>query len=202
MIFCLLLLSALFPWYFSVQLLERKKNLVGPGLLLWQFMRNWCWTGDLCLEVRLWSNQLGGLGGFHMTLCTLPKAFFSPGVIGMPVSLRREPWLLCWRYNILKVLFWDFPGGAVLESLPATAGDTGSSPGPGRSHVPWSNYARVPRLLSLHTTTTEVADLDPMLRNKRSHRNEKPAHCNEEQPLLAATRESPRTATKTKCSQK
>ena len=32
-----------------------------------------------------------------------------------------------------------FPGGAVLKNPPANAGDTGSSPGPGRSHVPRSN---------------------------------------------------------------
>ena len=32
-----------------------------------------------------------------------------------------------------------FPGGAVVENLPANAGDTGSSPGPGRSHMPRSN---------------------------------------------------------------
>ena len=32
-----------------------------------------------------------------------------------------------------------FPGGAVVGSLPANAGDTGSSPGPGRSHMPRSN---------------------------------------------------------------
>ena len=42
-----------------------------------------------------------------------------------------------------------FPGGAVVENLPANAGDTGSSPGLGRSHMPWSNLARVPQLLSL-----------------------------------------------------
>ena len=28
-----------------------------------------------------------------------------------------------------------FPGGAVVENLPANAGDTGSSPGLGRSHM-------------------------------------------------------------------
>ena len=33
----------------------------------------------------------------------------------------------------------DFPGGAVVKNLPASAGDTGSSPGPGRSHMPRSN---------------------------------------------------------------
>ena len=31
------------------------------------------------------------------------------------------------------------PGGAVVENLPANAGDTGSSPGLGRSHMPRSN---------------------------------------------------------------
>ena len=44
---------------------------------------------------------------------------------------------------------WGFPGGAVVESLPANAGDTGSSPGLGRSHVPWSDWACGPQLLSL-----------------------------------------------------
>ena len=33
----------------------------------------------------------------------------------------------------------DFSGGAVVKNLPANAGDTGSSPGPGRSHMPRSN---------------------------------------------------------------
>ena len=33
----------------------------------------------------------------------------------------------------------DFPGGAVVKNPPASAGDTGSSPGLGRSHMPRSN---------------------------------------------------------------
>ena len=32
-----------------------------------------------------------------------------------------------------------FPGGTVVENTPANAGDTGSSPGPGRSHMLRSN---------------------------------------------------------------
>ena len=43
-----------------------------------------------------------------------------------------------------------FPGGAVVENLPANAGDMGSSPGLGRSHMPWNNQAREPQLLILH----------------------------------------------------
>ena len=42
-----------------------------------------------------------------------------------------------------------FPGGAVVESLPANAGDTGLSPDLGRSHMPRRNWDREPQLLSL-----------------------------------------------------
>ena len=37
-----------------------------------------------------------------------------------------------------------FPGGAVVKSPPANAGDTGSSSGPGGSHMLQSNWARMP----------------------------------------------------------
>ena len=33
----------------------------------------------------------------------------------------------------------DFPGDAEVKNLPANAGDTGSIPGPGRSHMLQSN---------------------------------------------------------------
>ena len=42
----------------------------------------------------------------------------------------------------------DFPGGAVAKNPPAKAGDTGSSPSLGRSHMSWSNEARAPQLVS------------------------------------------------------
>ena len=47
------------------------------------------------------------------------------------------------------MLLSGFPGGAVVESLPANAGDTGSSPGLGGSHMPRSDWAHGPQLLSL-----------------------------------------------------
>ena len=37
----------------------------------------------------------------------------------------------------------------MVENLPADAGDTGSIPGLGGSHMPRSNWAREPQLLSL-----------------------------------------------------
>ena len=38
-----------------------------------------------------------------------------------------------------EVALKGFLGGTVVKNPPANAGDTGSSPGPGRSHMPWSN---------------------------------------------------------------
>ena len=63
------------------------------------------------------------------------------------------------------------------------AGDTGSIPGLGRIHMLRGNEA--------HVTNHRAHTLEPVLWNKRSHRNEKPA-----------TRESPRAAMKTQNSDK
>ena len=52
-------------------------------------------------------------------------------------------------YNEEKTASSGFPGGAVVENPPASAGETGLSPGLGRSHIPRSNWAREPQLLSL-----------------------------------------------------
>ena len=54
-----------------------------------------------------------------------------------------------------------FPGGTVVKNPPANAGDTGSIPGPGRSHMPpqllnLRSRAHEPQLLSPHATTTEA----------------------------------------------
>ena len=40
---------------------------------------------------------------------------------------------------ILKTYTGGFPGGVVVKNPPANAGDMGSSPSPGRSHMPGSN---------------------------------------------------------------
>ena len=43
------------------------------------------------------------------------------------------------KYKELKKHTEGFPGGAVVENLPANAGDTGLSPGLWRSHMPRSS---------------------------------------------------------------
>ena len=72
----------------------------------------------------------------------------------------------------------------MVENLPANAGDTGSSPGLGGSHMPRSKWAREPQLLSLRG----VWSLCSATRGRDSKR---PARCDEEWPPLATTRESP-----------
>ena len=78
-----------------------------------------------------------------------------------------------------------FLGGTVVKNPPADAGYTGLSPGSGRSHMPRSNEAHAPQLLSLRSRARKPqllkpTRLEPMLCNKRIHRSEKPAHHNKD----------------------
>ena len=45
------------------------------------------------------------------------------------------------KINIIALLknYLGFPGGTVIKNSPANAGDRGSIPGPGRSHMPRNN---------------------------------------------------------------
>ena len=62
-----------------------------------------------------------------------------------------------------------FPGGAVVENLPANAGDAGSGPGLVRSHMPRSGWAREPQLLSLRVwSLCSAAGEAAMVRGLRS----------------------------------
>ena len=83
----------------------------------------------------------------------------------------------------------------MVENLPANAGDTGSSPGLGR-------FPHAAEQLGPCATITEPARLEPVLCNKRGRDSERPAHRDEEWPLLATTRESPCTEMKTQHSYK
>jgi len=76
---------------------------------------------------------------------------------------------------------WGFPGGSVVNNLLANAGDTGSMPYPGRSHMPRSKQAHAPQLLSLCSRAREP----PLLKSMHQELmlpNEKPAHCHQRAP--------------------
>ena len=55
-------------------------------------------------------------------------------LIDIRVISSLEDFLICYKNSSLGL-----PGGTVVGNLPANAGDTGSSPGLGRSHMPRSN---------------------------------------------------------------
>ena len=91
---------------------------------------------------------------------------------------------------LLVICVEDFP--QAVKNLPANAGDTGLDPRSGK--IPHGSEQ-----LSLCTTTTEARVPEPVLCNKRSHRNEKTSHCNYSSPhsvqLEKAQQGRPSTAT-------
>ena len=52
---------------------------------------------------------------------------------------KNKTKLMDLHYLISKFYYRDFPGGTVVKNLPANAGDMGSIPGLGRSHMLQSN---------------------------------------------------------------
>ena len=82
----------------------------------------------------------------------------------------------------LKSALQGFPGGSVVENLPAIAGDMGLIPTLGRSHMPHSSTACAPQLLSLCPRACAPQQEKPQQR-------ESPEVRLEGNPLLPATRE-------------
>ena len=113
-----------------------------------------CWAGVTSGVVpRI--KQCLGTGAAGADWCLGSK--WHPGQTWRPHSKRsacRGPPILWARGEVgahshpqnlhLKDQHGGFPGGSVVKNPPANAGDMGSSPGPGGSHMPWSNYAREP----------------------------------------------------------
>ena len=79
----------------------------------------------------------------------------------------------------------DFPGGTVVKNPPANSGTRVRALVQEDPTCHGATKARGPQLLSLRSRAREPqllkpARLEPVLRNKRSHCNEKPTHRNEE----------------------
>ena len=84
---------------------------------------NKCWPG--CRELELWYASGGNIKWYSQS------------------EQQRDS-----SNNVTEKLeLPNFPGGPVVKNRPASAGDMGSIPGPGRSHMPQNNQARVPHLL-------------------------------------------------------
>ena len=87
---------------------------------------------------------------FYLSHSAFNCISFSQGPAGMIFHhLVCHLYLVISLGTLLLKHILGFPGGAVVEGLPAGAGDAGSGPGLGGSRVPRSGWAREPRLLSL-----------------------------------------------------
>ena len=87
----------------------------------------------------------------YPTVHRIPQSVPLPEIIGFNMTAEQRV-----RNLDLEARRWfswkqrgDFPGGSVVKNLPANAGDTGSIPGPGDYHMPWSIQTWVPQVLSL-----------------------------------------------------
>ena len=82
------------------------------------------------------------LGFFLDNIQLFQMLFLLPSRIKQHVRWERDS-LGVWDWHVHTALFktdnQDFPGDSVVKNPPAYAGDTGSIPGRGRSHMPWSN---------------------------------------------------------------
>ena len=81
--------------------------------------------------------------------------------LSLNLGSRRDSCISCierhWgNFPQVKHTEEDFPGGTVDKNLPASAGDTGSFPGPGRYHMLQSNKAHGPHLPSPWAAATEA----------------------------------------------
>ena len=124
---------------------------------------------------------------------TPPVSVYQQAIVG--VNASSEQTMAVVKTQVIKGQERDFSGGAVIENLPANAGDTGSSPGLGGSHMPRSSWACEPQLLSLRvwslcSATREAA----IVRGPRT--------AMKSGPRSPPTRESPCTETRTQRSQK
>ncbi len=94
-------------------------------------------------------------------LTALKHSLVILALMNCPQSSLPLPMTFFNKTELQKFPEWGFPGGAVVESPPANAGDTGSCPSPGGSHMPRSGWAREPwplslRVRSLCSATGEV----------------------------------------------
>ena len=101
-------------------------------------------AASLVVEHRLQMRRLSSCGSWAQSLrgmWDLPRPGLepvSPALAGR-FSTTAPPGKPVISPLMQEFFTLGFPGGAMVKNLPVNAGDMGSSPGPGRSHMLWSN---------------------------------------------------------------
>ena len=123
----------------------------GPTLIFNRSSRNILEKRDMKSSIQWFKNILrteghewpkcdGHWDSYQSSTCEMSTARNHQEIL----QVSREETQITQRVSIHGFRFLrkgtrDFSGGAVVKNLPANAGDMGSSPGPGRSHMPRSN---------------------------------------------------------------
>ena len=127
-------------------------------------------SGPLCPP---FARRPGG-GPLHFVLEARPGKGHCAHLSSFPFLSLLPPFLTFLSFFLLRFKIYKL-------GLPcSSSGEKSTCQYRGHGFNPWSG--KIPHAtgqLSLCTTNTESASLEPVLHNKRSHRNEKPAHHNE-----------------------
>ena len=97
-------------------------------------------------------------------------------------SLPGRYWPNSIPLNLYKRTLWGFPCGLMVKNLPCNAGNTGSIPGSGRSHMSQGNEACTPQLLSLPSGDHEPQQEKLLRREAYAQQLESKAHRQQEDP--------------------
>ena len=99
-----------------------------------------CWWeyGATVILIYCWRKFFKNIQPFWKTVWQSTRKLITVSAYG-PAIVSQAFNKLVENFVHTKTCTQGFPGGAVVENLPANAGDTGSSPGLGRSHMPRSN---------------------------------------------------------------
>ena len=84
-------------------------------------------------------NRIGASSSLKFLVEFSCEAIWSWDFVCWKISDYRFNFHACDVSVKIFCFFLDFPGGPVVKNPPANAGDTGSIPGRGRFHMPWSN---------------------------------------------------------------
>ena len=99
----------------------------------------------------------------------------SPYWMSVEAEFNRDFHLHWTVLGFLPIKLLGFLGGSAVKNPPAGVGVVGSSPGPGRSPMPWSNQAHARQLLSQCSRPWESSQLrKPMLPRVYALQQEKP----------------------------
>ena len=117
-----------------------RADSLGAWPCFWRWREDGIWDSGfvslfLCAHKIVYSTLFCSFSKTSVNPVPSPRMMVMQRALSPPLQ-RPRAWLLRPEKTGLQKTKPGFPGGSVVKNLPANQGDTGSIPGPGRSHVP------------------------------------------------------------------